>query len=109
MANVTPNQIFPGITSDANGITILYTDLGALSQAEADPATGNASELLRAICESSSTALAALPNESRPTRFTFTKNNLQTVAGLPDTVRQPFSASFDFSYDPATVTSVSES
>lgn len=107
MANVTPDVVFPTMTVDVTGLTIPYADLdGLLTQAEADPTTGDIREVMRAILEKYATAINALDAALRPTEATITKSN-PAGQGL-DTVRQTYTATFDGTYDKSTFTPTPE-
>lgn len=98
MAAVIPTQLFPGYTFANNSITIPIADLPGLTAAEADPATGNAMEVLRTIIERAQVQLAALTPETRPTRSTLTKAQPSIALGVgiaPGTLRQSYTATFD--------------
>ena len=98
MATVIPTQIFPGYTSNGTLITIPIADLEGLTPAEADAATGNAMEFLRAVIEKTQMQLSALAPTARPTRATLTKDvpAIATGTGIPPgTLRQGYRATFD--------------
>lgn len=98
MAAVIPTQLFPGYASDGTTITIPLADLVSLTPAEANPATGNAMEVLRVIIDAAQARLAALTPETRPARANLTKGQPQIAVGtniVPGTLRQTYTASFD--------------
>jgi len=98
MASVTPQQIFPGFTSDGTSITIPLADLVGLTAAEANSSTGNGMEVLRVIIDRAQTALNALAPSARPTRASLDKAapTIAFGAGVPTgTLRQVYTASFD--------------
>jgi len=98
MAPVPPIQIFPSYTSDGTVITIALSDLQGLTAAEANPNTGNAMEVIRAILEKGQTQLNALAPTARPTRSTLSKAvpSISPSSGVPPgTLRQIYTFSVD--------------
>lgn len=106
MADITPSTLFPNMTADVTGISIPYTDLSGLTQAEADPATGDGREVLRILVNQAHVTLTALAPENRPTKINFTKPNPQGIG--VDQIRQSYTFSFDVNYDASGVAMVSE-
>lgn len=97
MAKVTPIQVFPGVFSDGNGITIPLTNLPGVDTTETNATTGDIRPLVMGIVEQVFQQLSQLPNEDKPTDFTITKSN-PTGVGL-NKVRQTYSISVAYSYD----------
>lgn len=93
MANITPDVLFPNMTSDASGITIPYTDLAGLTQVEADPATGDGREVARLLADTIATKYLALATADRPAEMIVAKAN-PSGQGI-DTIRQSYTLSFD--------------
>ncbi len=115
MADVTPKAFFPNVkllnSGDSvteKGAFIPLTDLKGLTEAEANPDTGDGREFMRSVFETSSTNLATLSNDLQPTQMTLVKGALSAQSGEANTVRQSYSATFDFSFDPENVTLTSE-
>lgn len=107
MAVVRPNILFPNMTSDGTSITIPLTDLAGLSAAEADPATGNASEMLRVFCETAFSKLNALDAAVQPTQMRFTKPAPSGI-GI-NQYRQDYNFGFNVSTDPTALNVIAES
>lgn len=95
MAKITPAQMFPGITVTASGITIPFTDLPGVDQAEVDPTTGDAAVLFRGLTEGAYNRVNAIPAADRPQRFTMIKNTQSTVPNQFNMLRQPYTVTFD--------------
>lgn len=93
MAAITPAQLFPGITGDATTITIPLADLAGLTQAEADPATGDGRELARILVDAIVSKINALSTANKPTKFTVSKANPQGIG--VDQIRQAYTLAFD--------------
>lgn len=93
MANITPAQIFPAMTSDATSITIPLANLVGLTQAEADPATGDGREVARIIVDTITSKILALATADKPTKFSVTKANPQGIG--VDQIRQAYTMAFD--------------
>jgi hypothetical protein len=73
MASILPTDVFPGYeyvaaagTVTANSIVIPLSDLPELTTAEADEATGDGSQLIRALDIAIANAFSNLPLEERP-------------------------------------------
>ncbi|BAQ67071.1 hypothetical protein [Geminocystis sp. NIES-3709] len=97
MANITPAQLFPGLTIDGTDVVIPLEDLAGLTSVEADPATGDGRELARVLLDTIASKVLALSTANRPTKMTVTKANPQGI-GI-DSVRQAYTMSFDVSID----------
>jgi hypothetical protein len=97
MADITPDQLFPGLTATATDITIPLTALSGLTPAEADPATGDGREVARIITESMVTGFLGLTAQDRPLKMNVLKPNPQGI-GL-DQIRQAYTLSFDIAVD----------
>ena len=106
MADILPSVLFPNMTADVTGITIPYTDIPALSQAEADPATGDGREVARGLIEAIATSVLALDTANAPTQFLVTKAN--PVGQGINTIRQSYTMSFDQVIDPTNASMDSE-
>lgn len=88
---MTPSDLFAGLTVDGTGITIPYTDLAGLTQADADPTTGSGGQLGLKLATALYEAFVAVPVESRPTKFSVTAAN-PTGVGVNE-VRRAFTIS----------------
>ena len=107
MATITPNVIFPNMTSDGTNITIPLTDIPGLSAAEAEPATGNGAEVTRLLLENAHTKINALSSELQPTELTITK--VQSLTGQTvGQIRNTFTVNADVAYDATAVDLVAE-
>lgn len=106
MASITPSQLFPGMSADATTITIPLADLAGLTQAEADPATGDGREVSRILLETMVSKVSALAVANRPTKMTVSKSNPQGI-GI-DQIRQAYSLSFDVGVNSSGATLVPE-
>ena len=104
---ITPSQIFPSYSSDGNSITIALNDLVGLDAVEADAATGNGASVSLAIVDTIAEAIAALPDSQKPTKMTAIKGSIVGIG--PNTIRQPYSFSFDATFDRASVNVMAES
>lgn len=102
MANILPTAIFPNMTSDVTGITIPYTDLAGLTQAEADVGTGDGREVARSLEESIFAAISALGAGVAPEEMTVSKNTTPTTG--TNAIRDSYTFTFDVIVDPSTVT-----
>ena len=85
--NVSPSQLFSGYSATATSITIPLSALPILSVAEVDPTTGNGMEILRAIVDKASEALAALTPEASPKRASATKVTPNVAYDVPGALR----------------------
>ena len=88
MADVTPKAFFPNVkllnSGDSvteKGAFIPLTDLKGLTEAEANPDTGDGREFMRSVFETSSTNLATLSNDLQPTQMTLVKGALSAQSG----------------------------
>lgn len=106
MAAITPSQLFAGMTGDATTITIPLADLVGLTQAEADPATGDGREVARILIETIVSKVNALATANKPTKFTVSKANPQGIG--VDQIRQAYTASFDVSVSSSGASLVAE-
>lgn len=98
MAKVTPEQIFPGFSSDGNHITIPLSSLPGLSAVEANGATGDIVEVLRIINETAYTQLKPLSDSNKPNNLTFDKS-APRGKGV-DTFTQEYSWTFSLKINP---------
>lgn len=96
MAQTTPFVFFPGITADANGITIPYTSLPGLTESEANPQGGDGRAIALAMLERIFMTLDGLDNDNRPLGLNVTKNN--PVGSGTNQVNQTYSVTFTFTY-----------
>lgn len=106
MANITPAQLFPGLTVDGTDVVIPLADLAGLTAVEADPATGDGREVARVLVNSIVAKIQALATADRPTKMTVTKANPQGIG--VDQIRQAYSLSFDVSVDASGAALVAE-
>lgn len=97
MADITPEQLFPGLTATATEITIPLTALAGLTPVEANPVTGDGREVARIITESMVTAFRGLTAQDRPSKMSVAKPNPQGI-GI-DQIRQAYTLSFDIAVD----------
>ena len=107
MADILPVVFFPNMSADAIGLTIPYTDLPGLTQAEADVASGDAREMARVFMETFASAINNLAPENRPIKMTVTKANPLGIG--PDEIRQSYTFQFDLTFSQSTVGLVGES
>lgn len=107
MAAITPATIFPNLTTDGTSITIPLTDLMGLSAAEADPSTGNGSEMLRVICETAYAKLSALQVANQPTQMRWLKP--APLGQTANVFRQDYTFGFNLQTDPSVLNVVAES
>ena len=104
MANVSPSQVFPNYELLAAGnhaivedsILIPVSSLAALNPEEADPETGNAGEVIRAINFQGLAAIAELPAAQRPTKWSIARSQLAGVAGSTEEVTQTMTLTSTF-------------
>lgn len=85
MALLTPAALFGAeyafLPADAahtptvDGIFIPLASLPDLTEAKADPDTGNSAEIVRGVLDQSYSVIQALDSASRPIRWTLTKPN----------------------------------
>lgn len=94
-AKATPAQLFPGITVTATDVTIPLADLVGVTQAEANPTTGDGAIVVRGLIEAAYTQLQTIAAADRPARFTITKGGQSIAPGLNNTIRQPYTVTFD--------------
>jgi hypothetical protein len=106
MANITPAQLFPGLTIDGTDIKIPIANITGLTLVEADPTTGDGRELARTIIDVMVKRITALPQADRPTKMSVTKSNPQGIG--VDQVRQAYSLSFDVSIESSGAALVAE-
>lgn len=99
MANVTPDQIFPNLTADVSGFTIPYTDVPAISEALANPSTGDVRALIKGIIEAAYNAHEALTTESQSTKMILAKSVPSSVGATIDVFRQRYTADFNVVVD----------
>jgi len=77
-----PSGWFPGITNSATELTIPFTSLNQLTQADTDPATGDVREIVYHFCEAFSDQWANTADADRPDKATIsTSTSVQTVSG----------------------------
>lgn len=106
MADVTPSQIFPGISADGTSLIIPFSALPGLTSSEGNGVSGDAREILRIICETAYQKIAALSSNARPSRMTIAKTSPRGVG--PDLIRQEYTLAFDISIDPQLLTMADE-
>ena len=107
MAQITPDVIFPNMTSDGTNLTIPIADIPGLSAAEADPSTGNGAEMFRLMTEVAHSKITALSSELQPTELTITKTQ-STTAQAVGQIRNTYTVNADVAYDPTAVDLVAE-
>lgn len=95
MANITPAQLFPGLTSDGTSVTIPLADLPGLTAAEAAPTTGDGRALSQALDDAVFSKITALAANAKPTKMTATKASPTAVAGTNDQVRIGYTKTYD--------------
>lgn len=114
MANITPDDLFPGYeyktagaSVTANSIVIPLTALlGELSAAEADPATGDGREVLRQIIGASVKGLALIPSADRPTKMSVATPALTALSASQ--VRKTYTFTFDLDVNSENLSIVAE-
>lgn len=106
MADILPTVLFPNMTSDATGITIPYTDIPAVTQAEADVASGDGREVARGLTEAIVSTVGALDAVTAPAEMLVSKNTSPTTGS--NTIRDSYSLSFDVVVDPTAVSMAPE-
>lgn len=106
MADILPTVLFPNLTSDGTNITIPLSDFIGLTAGEEDPTSGSGVEVARTFCETISKRWLALQPTLRSNRFVTNKAN--PVGLRVDTARQAYTYSFDFRFDPSTVSVIPE-
>ena len=106
MANITPAQLFPGISVSGTDLIIPLADIAGLTAVEADPATGDGRELARTITDTIVKKVQALAVADRPTKMAVTKANPQGIG--VDQVRQAYTLSYDVSIEASGAALVAE-
>jgi len=77
-----PSGWFPGLTNSATELTIPFTALNQLTQAESDPTTGDVREIIYNFCEAFNDNWVATAEADRPEKTTIsTSTSVQTVGG----------------------------
>lgn len=106
MALLTPGTLFgadyaylpanAAHTPTVAGIFIPIASIQDLTQAKADPSTGNSAEIIRGILEQSASVIQGLDAANRPARWALTKPNpsIITVNGSP-AQRQSYTSAHD--------------
>lgn len=93
MANITPNELFPGITLSGNSLVIPLAALDGLSTTEANPTTGDgrkvAFELVKAIVN----RYTGLSPTSRPTRMSVA--SVPPIGMTATIARRSYTLNFD--------------
>lgn len=80
--NPAPSGWFPGLTNSATELTIPFTALNQLTQADSDPSTGDIREIVFNFCEAFSDKWAATADADRSEKTTIsTSTSIQTVGG----------------------------
>lgn len=84
MAKLSPTNLFTGYeelapagSATAASIAIPKAAIPALSEDEADPATGNAMEIVRAILNKAYVTISNLPNDERPTKASIVRQDIK--------------------------------
>jgi hypothetical protein len=68
--NPAPSGWFPGLTASSTALTIPYSSLNNLTQANADPSTGDVRAIIYSICEAFSDKWSTTDSEDRPSQTT---------------------------------------
>lgn len=76
-----PSTWFSGLTNSVSAITIPYTALNGLSQADADPSTGDVREVVFGFCEAFSDQWASTATADRPDKATITTSTSVSTSG----------------------------
>ena len=77
-----PTGWFPGLTNSATALTIPFTALNQLTQADSDPSTGDVREIVYNFCEAFTDKWADTTDADRPEKTTIsTSTSVQTVGG----------------------------
>lgn len=106
MANVKPNQIFPGMSCDGTTIHIPLISLPGLSAEEANGESGNGGELLRVLNESAYQSLSSLVSNAQPKTVTYSKS---TPRGQGvDRFKQEYTWGFEMMLNQQSLTMASE-
>ncbi|MEG4328075.1 hypothetical protein [Microcoleus sp. herbarium5] len=95
---ISPAELFPGYTFEANEIRIPIAALTGLTAGEANATTGNAMEILRQLVDHANNQVASLAPAARPLKSTIAKQNPSMASGanvVPGTLRQTYTLSFD--------------
>lgn len=106
MANITPAQLFPGLTVVGTDVIIPLADLAGLTSVEADPATGDGRELARILVNTIVAKVSALATADKPSKMAVSKSNPQGI-GI-DQIRQAYTMSFDVSVDGTSASLIAE-
>jgi len=77
-----PSGWFPGLTNSATELTIPFTALNDLTQADSDPSTGDIRAIVYNFCEAFNDKWAATAEEDRPDKTTINAStSVQTASG----------------------------
>jgi len=77
-----PSGWFPGLTNSATELTIPFTALNQLTQADSDPSTGDIREIVFGFCEAFSDQWVATAEADRPDKTTINRStSVQSVGG----------------------------
>ena len=77
-----PSTWFSGLTNSISAVTIPYTALNGLAQADADPTTGDVREIVFGFCEAFSDRWASTATADRPDKATITTStSVSSVSG----------------------------
>lgn len=77
-----PSGWFPGLTNSATELTIPFTALNQLTQADSDPSTGDIREIVYNFCEAFNDKWTSTEQADRPDKTTIsTSTSVQTVSG----------------------------
>lgn len=88
-----------GDAAPVDGIFIPLSSLPAISAADADPANGNGSEVVRGLLETVTSNYANIAAEDRPANFVATKNPPSAV-GTINQIRETYSFQATITYNP---------
>lgn len=92
---VVPTTLIDGYASDGTNITLPIADLPGLTVAEANAATGDGREIVRAILDNVLASYTALA--TKPTKFTITSPpmTLAPGGGTRGVLRKSYTLTFD--------------
>lgn len=79
-----PTGWFSGLSVSATEITIPFASLNTLTEAKADPSTGDIREVVYNFCESFSDAWSATATADRPEQLTISSTTSVTSTGGED-------------------------
>ena len=101
MPDIPPTILFPNMTANATGIVIPYTDLAGLTQAEANPTSGNGKAVGRSLAETIVRNVSSLNPDLAPLGMKTTKSI--TPSNGKNMIKETFTLSFTVVVDPDSV------